>query len=232
LLEHWDGLRLRAVEDLARPEFWPPVLLGPYLERRLEELVPGSCVAVAAESRAFPKRSAGSQAALRQAVGHMETIFRRPDGKRVTSKQQSLSAAHARQLTLAIAGAGVVACDVEEVVARADTVWDGLLGSDRFKMAERVSRERSEVLNMAATRLWNALECMKKAGLSPGAPLVLDSITPDGWVLFRSGALTIATCVVSLPGADAPLAVGLAVNQGGKGAQELPVIPTVATVPE
>ena len=232
LLEHWDGLRLRAVEDLARPEFWPPVLLGPYLERRLEELVPGSCVAVAAESRAFPKRSAGSQAALRQAVGHMETIFRRPDGKRVTSKQQSLSAAHARQLTLAIAGAGVVACDVEEVAARADTVWDGLLGSDRFKVAERVSRERSEVLNVAATRLWNALECMKKAGLSPGAPLVLDSITPDGWVLFRSGALTIATCVVSLPGAEAPLAVGLAVSQAGKGAQELPAIPTVATVPE
>jgi enediyne polyketide synthase len=232
LLEHWDGLRLRAVEDLARPEFWPPVLLGPYLERRLEELVPGSSVAVVAESRAFPERSAGSQTALRQALGQMERIFRRSDGKRVTLKHEGLSAAHARHLTLAVAGAGIVACDVEEVAARADTVWDGLLGSDRFKMAERVSRERSEVLNVAATRLWTAIECMKKAGLPPEAPLVLDSTTSDGWVLFRSGALTIATGVVSLPATDIPLAVGLALNQVLNGAQALPAIQAAATRPE
>ena len=44
LIEQWDGLRLRAVEELASPESWPPALLGPYLERRLEELVPESCM--------------------------------------------------------------------------------------------------------------------------------------------------------------------------------------------
>ena len=232
LLEQWNGLRLRAVEDLARPKFWSPVLLGPYLERRLEELVPGSSVAVAVKSRPSLERSAGSQAALRQALGQMERIFRRPDGKRVTLKREGLSAAHARHLTLAVAGAGVVACDVEEVAARAGAVWDGLLGIDRLKMAERISRERPEGLSAAATRLWTAIECMKKAGLPPEAPLVLDSTTSDGWVLFRSGALTIATGVVSLPATDIPLAVGLALNQVLNGAQALPAVQTAATRPE
>jgi enediyne polyketide synthase len=162
----------------------------------------------------------------------MERIFRRPDGKRVTLKREGLSAAHARHLTLAVAGAGVVACDVEEVTARAGAVWDGLLGTDRLKMAERISRERPEGLIAAATRLWTAIECMKKAGLPPEAPLVLDSTTSDGWVLFRSGALTIATGVVSLPATDIPLAVGLALNQVLNGAQALPSVQTVATGPE
>jgi len=232
LVEQWDGLRLRAVEELAPPEPWPPVLLGPYLERRLEELVPGSSVAVAVESRASQERSAGSQAALRQALGPKERIFRRPDGKPVALTHDSLSAAHALNLTLAVAGAGGVACDVEEVAARAEQVWEGLLGRDRLRMAERISKERPEDLSMAATRLWNALECMKKAGLSAEAPLVLDSTTHDGWVLFRSGALTIATCVVALQGTDAPLAIGLALNLVVQGAQALPVVQTVGTGPE
>jgi enediyne polyketide synthase len=189
-------------------------------------------MAVAVESRVSLERSAGSQAALRHALGQVERIFRRPDGKRVTSKQQGLSAAHARHLTLAVAGSGIVACDVEEVAARADAIWDGLLGTERLKMAGRISRERPEDLNAAATRLWNVSECIKKAGLSPEAPLVLDSITNDGWVLFRSGALTIATCVVSLPGTDTPLAVGLALNQVENGAQASPAVQTVAAAPE
>jgi enediyne polyketide synthase len=232
LVEQWGGLRFRAVEELAPPESWPLALLGPYLERRLEELVPRSSVAVAVESRASQERPAGSQAALSKALGLMERIFRRPDGKPVTSKHQSMSAAHAGNLTLAVAGAGTVACDIEEVATRTDKVWDGLLGRDRFRMAKRVSRERPEDLNMAATRLWNALECMKKAGLSPDAPLVLDSTTNDGWVLFRSGVLTIATCVVALQGTDAPLAVGLALNQVVKESQASPAVQTVATGPE
>jgi enediyne polyketide synthase len=232
LLEQWDGLRLRAVEELAPPESWPLVLLAPYLERRLEELVLGSSVAVAVQSRASQERSASSQAALRQALGQTGRIFRRPDGKPVTLKRKSLSAAHARNLTLAVAGAGVVACDVEEVTARPDKAWRGLLGRDRFRMAERISRERSEDFNTAATRLWNALECMKKAEISAEAPLVLDSTTNDGWVLFRSGALTIATCVTAVQGTEAPLAIGLALNQVVKGAQALPDAQTVATRPE
>ena len=227
LIEQWDGLRLRAVEDLAPIESWPPALLGPYLERRLEELVPGSTLAVAVQSLGEGDRTANSDAALQQALAQPERIFRRADGKPVTSSEQGLSAAHSRGFTLAVAGPCGVACDVERVVPRADGVWDGLLGSDRLRMAQRISRERSEDLHTAATRLWNVAECMKKAGLAPAAPLVLDSISKDGWVLFRSGTLMIASCVTALQGTEAPLAIGLALPQVVQESQPLSVVQAV-----
>jgi len=157
-------------------------------------------------------RSAKNQSALRHALGQSDRIFRRPDGKPVTVNGRTLSAAHARRLTLAVAGQGRVACDVEEVATRADSAWDGLLGTERLRMAERISRERGEDLHTSATRLWNVFECMKKARLPPDAPLVLDSVAPDGWVLFRAGALTIVSCVAAVRGIKAPLAIGLAVE--------------------
>jgi len=227
LVEQWEGLRLRAVEALAAPWSWPAALLGPYLERRFEELVAGSTVTVAVQSPAEDDRAANSQSALRQALAQPERIFRRADGKPVTTKERSLSAAHSRGFTIAVAGPDGVACDVEEVVPRADGIWDGLLGSDRLRMAGRISRERPEDLHTAATRLWNVVECLKKAGLSPEAPVVLDSISIDGWVLFRSGTLMIASCVVSAQGAEAPLAIGLALNHASRRPEPLPAVQAV-----
>ena len=145
----------------------------------------------------------------------------------MTLKPGSLSAAHAGKLTLAITGPRGVACDVEEVATRADSIWEGLLGSNLLRMAGRISRERPEDLHTAATRLWNVVECLKKAGLSPEAPVVLDSISNDGWVLFRLGTLVIASCVVSAQGAEAPLAIGLALNHAFRGPQPFPVVQAV-----
>ncbi|MBI3790342.1 MAG: hypothetical protein HY275_05640 [Gemmatimonadetes bacterium] len=68
-----------------------------------------------------------------------------------------------------------------------------LLGSTRLKLAKRISGERAEDLNRAATRLWNTLECLKKAGLSPEAPLVLDSTSPDGWMSVPAGMPSVQT---------------------------------------
>jgi hypothetical protein len=73
---------------------------------------------------------------------------------------------------------------------------------------------------------------MKKAGLPPDAPLVLDSVAPDGWVLFRAGALMIASCVAAIQGIGPPLAIGLAVRQVAEGLQPLPAAQPVATGPE
>jgi enediyne polyketide synthase len=231
LLEEWEGLRLRAVEELPPPPRWPLPLLGPYLERRLEELVVGSAVGVAAEKHAPDERETASRAALQKSTGRVQRIFRRPDGKAVTSRQETLSAAHSRKLVLAISGAGGVACDIEEVVARAQPVWRGILGEDLMGLAKRVAEERGEDFNTAATRLWNAYECMKKAGLPPTAPLVLDSSTEDGWVLFRSGTLTVATCTASLAECEAPVGIGLALNQTGRATPALPLAQT-AGIPQ
>jgi hypothetical protein len=53
------------------------------------------------------------------------------------------------------------------------------------------------------------VECLKKAGLPP-SPLVLDRIAPDGWVVFRSGRMLVASIVVALSDVDQPMALAVA----------------------
>ena len=202
LIEQWEGLRLRAMEELAARDPWPHSLLAPYLERRLEELAPQAWVQIALEYNGLPDRgspdfhqarSSATNHALHRALGRPEQIWRRADGKPVSGAAESFSAAHAHGLTLAVAAYTGVACDLEAIAPRTLADWQDLLGQQRLKLAGRIAQEQTEPTDVAATRLWCALECMKKAGLSAEGPLVLDSSHPDGWVLLRAGAMIIAT---------------------------------------
>jgi len=228
VVERWEGLRLRAVEAFAPSHAWPDSLLGPYWERRLEELAPGTNVRVVLE-RDQPatsatlgtseKRSTRTDTAILRALGKTERIWRRPDGKPVTAEFQTFSAAHARDFTLAVAGGGL-ACDLEPVVARTEAEWRGLLGDDQFALAQRIGRERTEAVDASATRLWSAIECLRKTGLPAIGPLVIESLSDDGWVLLRAGGLTIATGLSSVKGLDNPLVLAVAVSAGLKPASE------------
>ena len=220
VVERWTGLHLRAVEELANREAWPEALLAPYLERRLEELAGHANVAVALESGGKSRSPGATDEAIQQALGRTARIWRRPDGKPETIEAGGVSAAHCRDLTLAVAGADGVACDLEEITARSSVAWRGLLSEGRFKLAELISRERGEGMDTAATRMWAAAECLKKIGLPPDGPLVLESTTPDGWGLLRAGGLTIATCAVSVAGVEAGLVVAVAFRSRAAGEQE------------
>ena len=221
LIETWEGLRLHAVEALPSPACWPWALLGPYLERRLEELVPGSSVTVSVQNRASAERSARSTAPWQEGLAVPNQVFRRADGRPVTDEGIGVSAAHACNLTLAVAGAAGVACDLEVVAERDDRAWLDLLGPERLKLAKRISRERSESLNTSATRLWNVVECLKKGGEAVEAPLLLESTTADGWVLFRAGGLAVATCAVAVGETEAAFGVGVALRRTVEGASPL-----------
>jgi len=219
VVEVWEGLRLRAVQELASNDPWPEVLLGPYLERRLEELVAHSRARVAVKRNGKQNSAAGNHkrrqatdTVFRQALGATEVIWRRPDGKPVNAKLEGVSAAHAQDLMLVVADGAEVACDLEPVVARSEPMWRDLLGQDRFVLAGRIGRERTETADAAATRLWVAAECLKKAGCPPEAPLVLEAETPDGWVVLRSGRLAIATCVLAVRNLKSGLAVAVALH--------------------
>jgi len=212
LIERWEGLQLRAVELLPAREAWPEVLLAPYLERRLEELAipPGGAVKVASGRTPSEKRPARTDAVIQQALGKPARIWRRPDGKPVSTGEEAVSAAHASDLTLAVAGPEGVACDLAEVSAQTETAWFRLLGGEKFQLAERMTREHGEPLDAAATRLWAAAECLKKSGHPPNAPLMLESNTDDGWTMLRSGATTIATCAVIARENKLPLVAAVA----------------------
>jgi len=115
---------------------------------------------------------------------------------------------------MAVAGHATVGCDLELVVTRPPEIWSNMLGVERFKLAEVISRETQETMDVAATRVWTSIECLKKAGAGMAAPLVFAGAQPNGWVLLVSGELKIASCVVKTESEKEDLAIALLTGGG------------------
>jgi enediyne polyketide synthase len=97
---------------------------------------------------------------------------------------------------------------MEPVARRPLPEWTALLGrGERLHLSEAVSRETGEDESSAATRLWCAAECLKKAGLALDTPLTLASHSDDGWVVLGAGRSSIATLVTAVRGEGTRLAL-------------------------
>jgi len=212
VLERWQGLRLRVVEEMTRRIPWVESLLGPYVERQAQELISNGTLSVAIEQNERAQRSTQSDRAFQSILGTGAAVRRRPDGKpelAVARPDFHVSSAHAGELTLAAAGLGPIGCDMELIAARPRQVWEELLGPERFRLAELMVTENREDLNTAATRVWVAIECLKKAAAMVDAPLGLGGVKPQGWVLLASGSLAIATFVGAIREVGNRLAIGV-----------------------
>jgi len=198
--EQWEGLRLRAVGESPTQGPWVAPLLGPYLERRVRELIPGSSARIIAEENGDGERRHRTNGALRRVQAGLGSIHRRPDGKPEATGSAGASAAHAGDLTLAVSGDGPIGCDVEPVSPRPAAVWRDLLGSDRFALAQLIARETGEDPDSAATRVWSAIECLIKSGAPIDTAPVIDGPARDGWLLLRSGYWVVATYLGLLRG--------------------------------
>lgn len=193
LRERWEGLRLRRIMSAVWQE-WPLALLPPLVERRIAELIPGAALAsVVLERDDQASRRARSDQAIQRALGQKLRILYRPDGKPEVKGEWEVSTTHAAGLTLAVAGHAPLACDLEEVEMRDERILRDLLGTERYALAERVARQGSESLNVSATRVWAAMECLKKAGAPVNTPLILGSIEGDGWIVLLAGNMAIGT---------------------------------------
>jgi enediyne polyketide synthase len=219
LIERWEGLRLQAVRKSDGRGPWIPVLLGPYLERQLAELLaqPPQCVVEPDGGQ----RAAGQAALRRQTrsavsrmLGRKVVVRYRGDGKPEVAADISISVSHKAGVTLAVAGAGRVGCDAELVQDRPVADWRALLGSEHFPLAELVAREREESLPTAATRVWGAVECLRKVGQAVVGPITLAESRPDGWVLFGSGEAQIATFPTYLRDEATPIVFSI-LTEGG-----------------
>ena len=150
---------------------WPVPLLGPYLERRIEGAAAGIC--------AWPWRSSGmaTRSVACGAIGCSDSSLGHGRADRPASGRQArgrrrpamVSAAHAGDWTIAAAGPGTIACDLEPVAARPDSLWRDLLGPDRWELAGLIAR-RPASPDRAATRVWVAGECLTKAGVDRDGP--------------------------------------------------------------
>ncbi|HEX5327729.1 MAG TPA: SDR family NAD(P)-dependent oxidoreductase, partial [Acetobacteraceae bacterium] len=190
VVEWWEGLELKAVESLEAPPDWPVPLLGPLLERRLDELMPGRDirVAVAGAAEGAPPDSAALLATLLPAG---DKLSRRPDGR--PEAGAAVSASHAGALTLAATAAGAVGCDIEAIVQRPEPAWRDLLGAERFALAQLIVEAAGEPLGCSATRVWSAIEALKKAGASVSqTPLTLVRCEAD-WIVLAAGSFGVVS---------------------------------------
>jgi enediyne polyketide synthase len=213
LLERWEGLRLRAVEERRQTKPWAVPLLAPYLERRLQELLPGSRIRVALEMEKDGGRRSPSDPVIRDAIGGDVAIARRPDGKPEAAGALHVSAAHAGNLVLAVADPRPIGCDMEPVESRSPSVWRDLLGAERGGLAEVVAQESGEDLDAAATRIWAVAECLKKVGAPVKTPLVYSSAGSGGWVVLSSGSRAAATYLASVRGREERLVLAVLSEQ-------------------
>lgn len=198
VLERWRGLQLRCVRTAALKTPWAVPLLAVYLQRRLHELIPGTSASIALHEGRESNRRAAGNGAMRDALGVDVPVYHRGDGKPEACVLESISAAHSGNLALAISGIGAVACDLEAIAARSAATWHDLLGPQRQALAELITREANDSSDTAATQVWSAAECLKKAGAGFDAPLVLAAVEADGWVLLESGTFRIATVAVAV----------------------------------
>jgi enediyne polyketide synthase len=202
--ERWNGLRLRAVAPVqAVGAPWPEALLAPFVERHLPA---GVRVALTRAAPALARRER-SRLTVARALGAPVALRHRPDGRpEADGWPAGVSTAHAEGLTLAVAGPGRVACDLETVARRA---WPELLGGERAALTDTLARTRGGDTDACATRVWAAAECLAKAGIAPGAPLTLAHDDDDGWVVLACGAQAIATYVARVRGTDRPMALAV-----------------------
>ncbi|AFY50967.1 polyketide synthase family protein [Nostoc sp. PCC 7524] len=226
LLEQWQGLQLKVVQQQVSQQPWVETLLVPYLERQLQVFFPKLDLRVALErcpqrqrrvsSHGLRQGTALADHAIKQALGSSLPIFRRPDGKPEVTSKLAVSAAHAGDLTLAIAGVERVSCDLEPVVERTRDTWQELLGSKLFLLSQAIATASNEDQNTAATRVWTVIECLQKVGAMVNTPLSIVSVTADGWVSLSAGSLLIVTFVTRIRGMDHKLIVAILSNNARK----------------
>lgn len=213
VLETWQGLRLQQIERIRR-DTWGASLLGAYLERRAQELFPDIEVRIALQCGNGGDRHHQSDRAVQQALGAPVSVARRPDGKPELAGThrdlRDVSVAHAAGLTLAVVGQQV-GCDLEPVLHREASSWQDLCGVEHMKLARLIATQAAEDIDSAATRVWAALESLKKAGASAAAPLLLEATHEDGCVILRSGGLMATTHIASVLPLSTRVATALAV---------------------
>lgn len=222
LCERWSGLRLRQVCTATPAGPWAEPLLAAFVERQIAEIVPRTELSVVLELSAQTNKhktnghknghhKAHSDAAISRALGYSAEVLRRPDGKPEVTTGVQVSVAHAAGRTLSVAAVNRIGCDLEAVIERPAGDWRELLGPDRFRLAEELVAETHDI-NAAATRLWTVLECLKKVGIPANAPLTRRLSAPEGWVVFESGRLAIATLVATLRDVAEPVVLAVLVE--------------------
>jgi acyl-CoA thioesterase FadM len=107
-----------------------------------------------------------------------------------------VSLSHDDRACLAVAGSGPQGCDIAPVTARTREEWRGLIGAAREPLLDGLIGG-SDTLDRAGTRIWAAVEALRKAANGAAGEVVVDRRDGDT-VLFRDGELAVLTFPLDL----------------------------------
>ena len=205
-LERWHGLRLREVSTATARTRWPAGLLAPWLEEIARSHFGDALVRAAVvpgDGREASERGAGIARGAGCRLDH------RPDGKPALDDAE-VSVSHAQGHTLVAVARVPIACDFEAVEPRAAETWEDLLGQERERLARHISSARGEDFDVSATRVWGAIECLRKLGVQREVPIVAAVTEPSSaLVRFDAGDLAVVSVVAEIPGVALPIVITL-----------------------
>jgi enediyne polyketide synthase len=119
-------------------------------------------------------------------------------GLKNISKTVEVSLAHDDRLCLCTAGISSQGCDIACVDSREHDDWLTLLGNSREFLLEQLITQCSDALDLAGTRIWAAIEALRKATKLTNFKLVLDRQDKDS-IVFRGSASGTELCVLTFP---------------------------------
>lgn len=176
LLQQWNGVVFRAIAGGKQPPL-TLLLASVALQRKVDELL---------GKRGFVSVTIGERSILAH-------VPKRTDGKRLPAKG-SLSRSHANGTSLIATAEASIACDMEVVVDSPPAAWQALFNEDSAALIEYIQQETGEHFSTVATRVWCALECIRKIGLQHNTPLCFGRSGQDGTVYLEAGDYTLLTC--------------------------------------
>jgi enediyne polyketide synthase len=103
---------------------------------------------------------------------------------------------------------------MELVAGRPGELWSTMLGEERQALARLLASQSGEDIDVEATRVWAAMECLKKAGLPLREPLKLVRRNADGWTLLHGASTPVATFVTRVDTLDRPVAIAVLASDG------------------
>jgi len=222
VVEQWRGAVFAALEVTPVEQFiHQPLLLGPYLQRRVTDHFSAKGIDLAVE---IETQECRSEHLLQRISCEGDVVLRRTDHKpelynTSNGSRRSITMSNIEGLSLAVCGALPVGCDVEWVRERETSVWSSMLGEERFAYVRYLIRERSIDLGQAATRIWCLQEALKKTGFDEPAVIRISSAARDGWMEFECGQATVLSW--SAQTNEQALVLAVAVINQSKGGHEL-----------
>ncbi|RCJ30595.1 hypothetical protein A6770_21140 [Nostoc minutum NIES-26] len=114
------------------------------------------------------------------------------------SQQVEVSLSHDDRFCLCVVGRGPQGCDIVAVNHRSQADWMSLFSSDRQFLLNQLIATGYESLDIAGTRLWAAIEALRKAFDTKDISLSIDSQQEDT-ILFQGQAAGKELYVMTFP---------------------------------